>query len=220
MKSKLQILGIAIAAVFVIWIVFALLGIAVEIVMTKIFLLALIVGSFIMFKKDPKGIYKYVLAGSMLLGVFVFDMIINIIFMLIVLIMIQIVRRVNVKQFGPIQITLIVFAIVYILLFGFAATIAKLIAVFAVVALFIAIVWKELKIYFTPTPIQTGDEVDFVDENPSHKAAKIKEQLGKYVNMDLMTKNIALNIGFTLYILLVTIQMLSELIYAIIPFKF
>ncbi len=218
MKNKLQILGVIIAGIFAIWLIFALLGIAVEIVMSKVFLIALIVGSFIMFKKDPKGIFKYILLGAMLVGVFVFDMIINIIFMLIILIVVQLARRVNVKQLGPIQIVLIVFGIVYMALFGVFATIAKLIAVFVVVALFIVIIWKELKIYFTPTPTQTSDEVDFVDENPNHKAAKVKEQLGKYINMDLMTKNIAFNIGFTLYILLVVIQMLSELIYAILPF--
>ncbi len=218
MNNKLKILGLAIVALFAIWLVYVVVGVTLQIVMTKLFLVALITGSFIVFRRTKNEIAKYILIASMLLGIFVFDMIINILFMLIVLIIFQIVRRVDVKTLGPIQIILIIFAIIYMYLFGIFATLAKLIAVLAVIALFLAIIWSEIKIYFSPTPKANSDEVDFVDQNVEHQANRIYKHLSKFINLELMTKDIALNLGFGLYMLLVIIQMLSEVVYFIIPF--
>ncbi len=220
MKSKLQILGVIVAAIFALWLFLAIFGIAINIVMSKVFLLAVIGVSFVMFKKDRNSIFKYILMASIFIGIFVFDMIVNIVFLLLIVLLMQIIRRVNVKQVGAIQIFLLAFGVIYLLIFGIAITIAKLLAVFLVYAVFMFLIWKEIKIYFTPTPVSSSDEVDFVDQNMAHKASKLNEQLGRFFNMELMTKDVVINLLFALYILLVTIQMLSELIYtAITPFN-
>lgn len=215
MKNKIQILGIAILVIFAMWLLFALLGFVIEIVMTKIFLVTLIVTTFIIYRKNHDSIAKYILLVSLIYGIFVFDMIVNILFIVILIIMIQIIKKINLKQLGPVQITLIIFACIYLYTFGLAQTISKVLAVFAVISLFLMIIWKEIKIYFTPTQSNEADEINFIDQNIKHQNNTLNQFFTKFINMELMNKNIAINIAFTFYILLVVVQMLSELILAV-----
>lgn len=215
MKNKIQILGIAILVIFAMWLLFALLGFVIEIVMTKIFLVTLIVTTFIIYRNNHDSIAKYILLVSLIYGIFVFDMIVNILFIVILIIMIQIIKKINLKQLGPVQITLIIFACIYLYTFGLAQTISKVLAVFAVISLFLMIIWKEIKIYFTPTQSNEADEINFIDQNIKHQNNTLNQFFTKFINMELMNKNIAINIAFTFYILLVVVQMLSELILAV-----
>lgn len=215
MKNKIQILGIAILVIFAMWLLFALLGFVIEIVMTKIFLVTLIVTTFIIYRNNHDSIAKYILLVSLIYGIFVFDMIVNILFIVILIIMIQIIKKINLKQLGPVQITLIIFACIYLYTFGLAQTISKVLAVFAVISLFLMIIWKEIKIYFTPTQSNETDEINFIDQNIKHQNNTLNQFFTKFINMELMNKNIAINIAFTFYILLVVVQMLSELILAV-----
>ncbi len=218
MKQKLQIIGLIFLAIIAIYVGVGAFKIALKIILSKLTLLAVIIGAFILYKKTHETIAKIILIVAMTIGIFAFDIIFNIVFLGLVISFIALFKRTNFRQVGVVQILMIVFAIIYLIQFGVLATMAKLLAVLSLIALFTVVIWRELKIYFTPTTsINNSEEreIEFVDQNAAHNYTKTQQYFGRFVNLELMTRDIALNITFVVYVLLVMIDLLSNIIYGL-----
>ncbi len=218
MKQKLQIIALIFLAIIAIYIGVGAFKIALKIILSKLTLLAVIVAAFIFYKKTHETIAKIILIVFMVLGVWGFDIIYNIVFLGLVISFMALFKRTNFRKFGVIQILMIVFVVIYLIQFGVLATLAKLLSVLSLIALFTVVIWRELKIYFTPTTLNNNaeaGEIEFVDQNAAHNYTKTQQYFGRFINLELMTRDIALNIIFTVYILLVMIDLLSNIIYGL-----
>lgn len=220
MKKKLELLAMIVLVIIVAYASFGVVKDILAIVLSKVALLAFIVAMFVMKKRSLNKIYRYILIVAMLVGFLVFHMISNILFLIIVILMYAITKRVNLRELGPIQIALIIFAIIYLIKFGALLTISKLISVVLLTVLFVKIIWKEISIYFTPSRTMASDNaIDFRDQNIHDKNNRLNRMFSRFVNTDEMTKDIAVNLVFVFYMLLVMIDLVSSLILKILQFN-
>lgn len=220
MKKKLELLAMIVLVIIVAYASFGVVKDILAIVLSKVALLAFIVAMFVMKKRSLNKIYRYILIVAMLVGFLVFHMISNILFLIIVILMYAITKRVNLRELGPIQIALIIFAIIYLIKFGALLTISKLISVVLLTVLFVKIIWKEISIYFTPSRTMASDNaIDFRDQNIHDKNNRLNRMFSRFVNTDEMTKDIAVNLVFVFYMLLVMIDLVSSLILNLLQFN-
>lgn len=217
MRQKLQIIGLIFLAVLLTYIGFGVVKLTIQVILSKVTLLAAIIFFFWQYKKNHENIMKIILVVLMIMGIFAFDIMYNIIFLGLVISFLALFNRVGVRRFGVPQILMLAFVIGYLGVFGVASTVSKLLAVLSLMALFMMVIWKEMKIYFTPSRSQTKNdlnEIEFVDQNAEHNYTKTQHFFSRYVNVEMMTRDVALNITFIMYILLVMIDMLSKIIYS------
>ncbi len=220
MKKKLELLAMIVLVIIVAYASFGVVKDILAIVLSKVALLTFIVAMFVMKKRSLNKIYRYFLIVAMLVGFLVFHMISNILFLIIVTLMYAITKRVNLREVGPIQIALIIFAIIYLIKFGALLTISKLISVVLLTVLFVKIIWKEISIYFTPSRTMASDNaIDFRDQNIHDKNNRLNRMFSRFVNTDEMTKDIAVNLVFVFYMLLVMIDLVSSLILNLLQFN-
>ncbi len=220
MKKKLELLAIIMLVIIVAYASFGIVKDILAIVLSKVALVAFIAIMFTLMKKSLNKIYGYILIIAMLVGILVFHMISNILFLILVVLVYLIIKRINLRKVGPIQIALLVFAVVYLYVFGPLLTVSKLISVVLLTVLFVKIIWKEISIYFTPANTHvTGNEVDFIDQNINDKNNRLNRMFSRFINTNVMTKNIAINLGFVFYILLIMIDLVSSLILNLLQFN-
>ncbi len=218
MKKKLEILAIIVLVIIVAYASFGVVKNLLAIVLSKIALVAFIVAMFVLMKKSLNKLYGYLLIVAMLVGFFVFHMISNILFLLTSILMYIIIKKINLRKVGPIQIALIIFVILYLYYFGPLQTLSKLMSVILLTVLFLKIIWKEIAIYFTPVNRMTN-EIDFIDQNIRDKNNRINQLFSRFINTELMTRPIAINLVFVFYMLLVSIDLVANLILNLIQFN-
>ncbi len=215
MKQKLQIIALIFLAIIAGYVGIGAIKLTIQIIMSKITLLAAIVIFFWQYKKTHEKIIKLILVGLMVGGIFAFDIITNTMFLVLVISFLALFQRIDLKKVGFVQVLMILFVVGYLAVFGVIATMSKLVAVLSLIALFLVVIWREIKIYFTPSsPYSNANssEIDFVDQNIEHQYTRTQKFFSQFVNVELMTKDIVLNLTFVFYMLLVMIDMLSNII--------
>lgn len=148
MKKKIQILGVILAIILSIYIGFGIVKFTADVIISKVTLLLAIIFCFWQYKTNHQEIIKVILLVLMTIGFFVFHVFYNIIFFGIIALFIVICRNKSFQKIGALQIILIVLGISYLITFGIFASLSKIIATFILFAIFMAIVWDEISIYF------------------------------------------------------------------------